>query len=240
MLIVSMVLFQILMVVGLIVIFRKILNQNVSSATRHLESMNEEYVKKEKELNCRLEEIDDASNEKIQKATEEGEEERKKILDEAEGQKQHIINDARNQAKMIVEQAEKTRDLLILEIDDRITQEGLGKACELIQHCLPEEFKREIHTRWVKELLENGFENSDHMQVDTSVEEAKIRTAFTLSETDMENIQKRISEYLKHDVRIAQETDSKLVAGIVVTIGSLVFDGSLNNRVQEQVSAQSK
>jgi len=58
MLIVSLVFVQVLMVVGLIVIFRKILGKNVTSATHHLEQMNDEYTKKEADLSRRLQDAD--------------------------------------------------------------------------------------------------------------------------------------------------------------------------------------
>ena len=42
-----------------------------------------------------------------------------------------------------------------------------------------------------------------------------------------------LKERLGRDVTVTERIDDRLVAGLTMTIGSLVFDGSLASRVQE-------
>ena len=57
MLIVSMVVMMVVIFGALILVLRKVLSQNVSLATRHLEELNDDYAKKEADLKRQLEDV---------------------------------------------------------------------------------------------------------------------------------------------------------------------------------------
>jgi len=47
-------------------------------------------------------------------------------------------------------------------------------------------------------------------------------------------LSKKLKSLLSTDIPIKEEVDPRIVAGMVIHIGSLVLDGSLKNKIQEK------
>ena len=234
MLIVWLILIQVIIFGGLIFILRKVLTQNVVLATKHIEELNQDYAKKETELNRQMEEVKQKSDEILKKAQEEAQQTRQQIIKETEAEKDRVLQQTHTQSEELIEQADKSRQLLIGEINDRIAKEAVNKACELIQDTLPEQFKREVHQHWIEELLDSGFAQFERLKIPAGMREVKITSAFTLNDGHRKNLTKKLKDTLKREMSLKEEVDSKIVVGLIVTIGSLVLDGSLKNKIQER------
>ena len=236
MFILSVILAQVLIFIGLIYSFRRILTKNVTLATRHLEELNKGYEKKGEETNRRLEEAKEGSEKMLFNAQGKAEQKKAQIIKDAEAQRDKILKDARIQGEATIQQADKSRGLLISELEERIARQAIDKACELIQKALPEQFKQSVHSQWIEELIENGF-NQDQLEalpIQEKIQEVKIASAFPLDDGQRKNLSRKIKELLKHDITLKEEVDSKIVAGIIVSIGSLVLDGSFKNKIEKQ------
>lgn len=233
MLIVSLILLQVLIFVGLIFMLKRMLTQNVVLATRHLDELNQDYTKKEAEASRQLEEAKQKAQDIVAKATEEAENLKGRIIKESNNEGDGIVKEARAKSDEIVQQADKARLRLLSEIDQKIASEAIDRACELIQHALPEQFKRDAHSQWVEELIANGFTNLERLRIPSDIREIKIVSAFKLNEIQHKALSKKLKDVLGHEVALKEEIDSKIVAGVVINIGSLVLDGSLKNKVQE-------
>ena len=236
MLIMSIIFVQVFIFVGLIIVFRRILARNVISATKHIDELNQEYDRREKEAAKKLEEAKEKSQEIISKAVGEAEAKKEEILKEAEKEKSDILKEAREQGETIVKQADKSCEQIISELDQRIAKEAIKKASELIQNALPEELKLTAHSQWVKDLIETGFEKVGEVKVVEGLKEIRVLSAFPLSESDRARLSKKVNMLLGKNMVLKVEVDPKIVAGIVVEIGSLVLDGSLRNKILEQSS----
>ena len=237
MLIISLILFQVLIFVGLIFMLRRIMTKNVTDATRHLEELNQDYTKKEQEVNQQLQEAQQKSQNILKEAQEEAVKLRAQIIKEAESERDKILEQARTQSDTIIQQADKSRQALISEIEERIEKEAINKACELMQATLPQTFKQDVHLYWVKELLENGFSQLEHLQLPQGIQEIKITSAFPLTEEQRKNLSKKIKDVLWYETLLKEETEPKVVAGLIITIGSLVLDGSLKNKIQDKAKS---
>lgn len=234
MLIVSLVIFQILFFFGLVVFFKRIFTKNVATATMHLDDMNQEYEKKEREVTRRLEEAQQKAEDIMHKALAEAEKEKVKIIKEAEDARENLLKQARSQSGGIVEHAEKSRKLILSEIDKRIKKEAIAKACDLIQHTLPEEFKMDVHSRWVSDLIGGGFQGLENIKVAEGVSQLKVTSAFPLSEAEKSIISEKFKTLLGRDIDLKEEINPQIVAGIIIAIGSMVMDGSFKNKIREQ------
>jgi F0F1-type ATP synthase delta subunit len=147
------------------------------------------------------------------------------------------VEEARAKAAEVMKQAEKSRDQFLAEMDERVTKESIVRTCELIQDTLPEEFKKLVHSQWVSELTKSGFDKLAKLNLPEDIKEVKISTAFELSEPERVPLHKKIREIVGKDAAITEEVTPKVVAGIVIAIGSLVLDGSLKNKIQEKARA---
>jgi F0F1-type ATP synthase delta subunit len=237
MLIAALILLQVVIFLGLILMFRKIMTQNVVLATRHLDELNQDFLKREDEINRQREEIRQKSESLLTKAQQEAAQLKAQGMKEAEGERERILKMARFQSAEIIQQAEKSRQLLISEIEERISREAINKACELIQNTLPEQFKQEVHALWVEDLIENGFQQVKRLRIPEDVQEIKLTSAFGLTKDQRAVVSKKLREISGREIALAEEIDPKVVVGLVITIGSLVLDGSLRNKIQEQAKS---
>jgi F0F1-type ATP synthase delta subunit len=233
MLIFSLIVLQVIIFVVLITVFRNIMSKNVVSATKHLESISQDFSEKEKEITQRIEYSQQKSQEIILQAHEEADKLKKESMGETEKEQDKILKLARAQAETIIQQADKSRQLLLSEISARISKEAVVKACELIQHALPEQFKQEVHSRWINDLIAGGFNQLDNLRMPADVKQVKVAAAFPLSQEQRQVLFQKLADILGPEVKFKEAVDSKLVAGLSIEIGELVLDGSLRNKIQE-------
>lgn len=234
MLIISLILLQILIFAGLIFMLKRMFVRNVVSATKHLDELNQDYVKKEEEASRQLEEAKQKAQEIVSKATDEAENLKGRIIKESNDEGDAIVKEARAKSDDIIQQADKTRQRLLSEVDERVAKEAIDRACELIQHALPEQLKQDAHSQGVEELIASGFTKLERLRIPPDIREIKIISAFKLNETQRKSLSKKLKDALGHEAVLKEEVDPAMVAGIVINIGSLVLDGSLKNKIQEQ------
>jgi F-type H+-transporting ATPase subunit b len=234
MVIVSLIVLQLIIFGGLIIVFRKIMTQNVVSATKHLDELKHDYDEKEKQVDNKTQEMERKAEDIMIQAQNESAKIKLEIQSSAEEEKNKIIAAARTQADEIIRQAEKSRQQLILEIEQRIQKEAVNKAGELIQDTLSEPFKKMAHLSWVDDLIENGFSQLQSLRIEEDLKEIKLVSAFPLSDEQRKRIAKKIKEALGRELTISEEVDPKVIAGVAINIGSLVLDGTLRNKVKEQ------
>ncbi len=237
MLIISLIVIQILVFLGLIWMFRRILSQNVTSATKHLEELSQEYTRKDKELNQQLQSEKQKSQELLEKSRQEAEKIKTQMIQEAERERDRILKQAHTQNDEIIQQAEKTRHVLLSEINESIAKEAINKACELIQLTLPESFKQEVHTQWIEELIQNGFSQGERLSVPRDLQEVRVISAFSLRDSQRKGLLSKLKEALGREVMLKEEVDTKVIAGLVIMMGSLVLDGSLKHKIKEQAKS---
>lgn len=233
MLIVSLIVLQLFIFAVLIFILRHILTRNVVSSTQHLEKLCQDYSKKQEEIKKQFQEAKQFYRETKLKARQEAEEFKARLIKEAEAEKEKIIQLGRSQAQEIIQQADNARNQLISELEDRIEARAIEQACELTQQVLPLEVRQEVHTRRVRELIKNGFEQLDTTQVPGDIQEAKVVSAFALTKNERNEIKRRLKEKLGRDFNFKEEVRSDIIGGLIINLGSLVLDGSLRYEIQE-------
>jgi F0F1-type ATP synthase membrane subunit b/b' len=238
MLIVSFILLMVLLFAGLAFFFYKILNRNVISATGHLEQLAAEYAKKEEEIKKKLDDTQRQCREIIANAQKDAQKQREEILAKVQEEKERILSEAHQKGEDIVQQADRTRQALIAEIEEKIEEKALRRATELVQQALPEHIRAEIHQRWFDELISGSFEQLERLNIPEGETEAKVISAFELTSKQREALKAKIKEKLGREIKVKEEVDAGVIAGLVVSIGSLVLDGSLRFKIKEVASAQ--
>lgn len=234
MIIIPLIVLLIIIFAVVIIIFQRIMKQNVVLATRHIDELSQDYTKKEKEIDSQLEETKQKCKEMIDQARQEAQNIEGQVIKEAQTERDRILAQARTQSEEIIQQADKSRQLLLSEINGRINKEATDKACELIQDTIPDRFKQEVHLHWVEELISSDLNELERLRIPKDTQEIRIVSAFGLSEGQRKVLCKKLKDVLGYDVMPKEEVNPKLVAGIIIHIGSLVLDGSLKNKIQER------
>lgn len=229
---------QVIIFAVLIYILRRIFTQNVSQATKHLEGLSQDFDQKHEEIKKKSEEAERIYQEKISTAQDEASKQKMQIIKEAQDENDKMIQQARLKGQEIIQQADKTGQMLLSELDTRIEKEAIVKASELLTNALPAAIRRDIHARLLSALIDSGFVEFDKMRVPDTVTDVCIDTAFSLSADERTSINNKLKKRLGREFKLEEKVNPKLVAGIMVTAGSLVLDGSLNYRIQEEARAR--
>jgi F0F1-type ATP synthase delta subunit len=198
--------------------------------------LNEEYSQKERQINQEMDSARQKAEQILAQAKADAERSKNQIIKEAKEQRDKILRQARLQSDELIQQADKSRQLLISELEQRIEKEAVIKASELIQSSLPEQFKQSAHAYWIEDLIKNGFSELKHLAIPEGINEVKVISAFPLTEQQRASLSKGLRQLLNRDITLKEELDPKVVVGIIVNIGSLVLDGSLKNKIRQQTS----
>jgi len=238
MLIIPLIVLLLLIFAGLVIYLRKTLNTSLTGATQHLDDLSSAYAKKEEDLKKRQEEIDKQSQEIILKAKLDTEQDKERVLKEAAKEKDRIINEAYKKSDEIMQQVERARQSILAELNKKIDDKAVEFAPILLQRTLPERIRQEIHERWFDELIRAMFGELERLHVPAEVFEAKIVSAFILRDEQFRAIQEKINGKLGRQINLIQEIDDQIIAGVIINMGNLVFDGSLRLKIQEASRAK--
>ena len=136
-----------------------------------------------------------------------------------------------------MQQANQTREALHRELVQSMDQRAVEQALTLLQTSLPEPLRQAAHACWLEALLSNGLVSADKLQgrEAVAVTDATIVSAFALSAEQRAQVQRRLQECLGRPLTLTEQVDPALVAGVVITLGHLVLDGSLTATLQQRV-----
>ncbi len=232
-LVVSMVVVLVVLFLVMVTFMQKVIRGDVMSATQHLDKQAQEYAAKEKELNQKLEDIKRQGQEIVAAAQKEADAKREEAAKQAKEQQDKIIAAAHAQADEVIKQADAARLALLADMENKIDERAVDKAVELLSGALPESLRSLLHERWVAELINTSFEALDRLKVPEDISTAGVVSAFALSDDQRATLQAKLSAKIGRQIQLQESVDQRLIAGLVVAIGSLSFDGSVKFRIQE-------
>ena len=224
---------QLALFAGLIFFLRVILARHVTSATAHLNQLNQDYTQKEEHAKKRMEDAERYYDETFVKAKTAAEAVQASILQEAQQAHDELLEQARQKSEQTLARAEQARKMMLKEWEDRLAAESIEKASELLQRFLPAEIHKDMHSRWVEEALKHGLDDLSRLHLPDNVREACVISAHALSAEQKEKLQKKIKEKIHRELRLREEVDASLIAGFKMTIANVEIDGTLKSRVKE-------
>lgn len=241
--IVAVIFFVIIIVIlfGAMVMFmHKLFNQDVGKATAHLDQLSGEYAKKEEEIKKQLEDVKRQSQEVLINAQKDADQQKQRVIKDAQEQKEKILSDVQAKCDEMIQQADRARQALMADIDKQIEGRALQRATDLLKETLPDDFRKSIHQRWIEDLAASSLQEFERLRIPEGVTEATLTTAYPLTDELRKALTAKLQEKLGHSMKLKEETDPNIISGWVVTIGSLVLDGSLRFKIQEASIARQK
>ncbi len=224
---------QLLLFGGLLFLLRYILIRHATQATGHLQALSQEALAQQEALKKRLEESERQYQEQISKAQDEARQIKAQVLQEATAAQQQMIEQARREAERIVSQAIQARDALHSELTQSFDARAMERACELLQKTLPRVLQEATHAQWLDELIKNGLLPVERIETREEIHEAKVVSAFPLTSTQKKHLLDRLQTALGAPLTLQEVVDPGIVAGLVITLGHLVLDGSLASKLWE-------
>jgi F0F1-type ATP synthase membrane subunit b/b' len=228
-----MVLLVVVVFIGLVMFMQKVLSKDVTSATCHLDKLSEEYAQKEAAIKQQFEEAKRQSQEIIANAQKDSQKQKDELIRNAQEEKEKIVAEAHHSAEEVIRQADNARLALLAEVEQKINDGALQKASELLQVAIPEEIKSGIHAVWTDSIISASFEKLDRNKIPGDLSEIPVVSAFALDARQRGALTQKLKEKLGFEITLVEQVDPRLVAGFIVTLGSLSFDGSLKFRIEE-------
>ena len=230
---ITMVVVTVLFFVGMIVFMKKYFGREVTSAISHLDKQTGEYIQKEEAVKKQYEDAKRQSQEILANAQKDAQQQRDEMLKQAHTEQDKIVGEAHRQAEEVIKQADNARLALLNDQEQKINERAVLKAAHLLAGALPDDLKAEIHAKWLVNLVESSFENLDRLKIPGGTTEVSVVSAFPLTAPQREKLVSKLTEKLGFKVALAEQVDPDIMAGLVVTIGSLCLDGSLRFKIQE-------
>ena len=217
----------------LVLFLKMIWTRNVTSATAHLHELNQDYNLKVEDANKRKLEVDRYYDEMLLKSKADAEKTKVQILREAQATQDMIITQARQQSEDIIGQANKAHEMMVNEMESRVEDRAMDRACEIVGVVLSNEMSESFHKLWVKELLKTGLQDADRLHLPEDLKEVHVVSAFPLSEEDRRLIEKKLKDILRREFKLSEKVQPEMIAGLQIQLGNLVIDGSLRFKVKE-------
>jgi len=233
MIIVPIALLLLTVFVLLVVALRWFMGRYATTATAHLQGLSQDYLRKQEELKKRLEESERHYHEQLAKAQEEARQLKAQAIREANAERQQMLELARQEAERIMQQAMQARDALQRDVTQAVELKAVERACELLRQVLPEEFRQTVHRQWVEQLLSDGLIDAGRLQTGAKAQEAAVASAFALSDAQRGRLREGLAAAVGHALAWQETVEPALIAGLKITLGHVVLDGSLSSKLRE-------
>lgn len=226
---------QILTFVGLALMLRWMFYQNVTAALRRMQFIQQENSKREQEITNRVSVVEADCQKKIREA----EERAKKIFIEAKAKAEEargeIIREARMEGQRVIQDSQDRREEIRYELEKEIDTKVTHLVSEAIRYALASKIEQRVHEQMVNDLLEE-IKGLDSGRLHSEATEAQVITSQALTVPQRKDLTEILGQKLGTPIPVKESVDPKIIAGMIVQIGSLVLDGSLRNTLQEAIA----
>jgi len=216
----------------IVLVLKKLLYSETAKEAERLRILKDEFSKKEKELQVQTAAAKKDAEEKIAKAEKDAKAYRETREKEAEALKEAILSRARANAEDMVKAAINSKEKMREEISIELKKNMPVSAARIFKEVLSDSVRQAIHEEMVEDVLAK-VKKLDKGMFKMKQEKGELLAPYPVKKADKDKLIAAISEKCGFNVSLAEKEDRSLVAGIIVKLGSLVIDGSLENRLRQ-------
>ena len=227
----QLIIIQIVTFFAIVFVLRKILYTETANQAKRLKELKEENYRKEKELARKMESADGAYREKLLQAGKEGRRIQKKAEEDAEQLRKKITENAKEEAERIIKEAINTKDKMRDEVANAMREKAPRLAAQIFKDALSPKIKETTHRELVGEVLAEA-KKIDKGKFSGKAKSGEIISALPLSRNEKNALVSVITQKAGHKISFAEKEDKALVAGVIIKLGTVIIDGSLENRLR--------
>jgi F-type H+-transporting ATPase subunit b len=228
----QLVVVQVVTFIAIVFVLRKLLYSESSKEAIRLRKLKEETALKHRELQQKIDEAEDAYKEKIAEAEAKARAFYIKAETEAEELKKEILEKAKEDAEQIVKSAFNAKEKMREEIVEEMRRKAPLLASRIFKGVLSPEVQQMAHRELVRDVIDK-IRKTDKTAFKSKVDKGEIISAYPLSKNDRLVIESLIHDSLGYQIPLYEQEDSQLAAGILIKLGTILIDGSLNNRLKQ-------
>ena len=229
---IQLIIVQVITFVAIVFVLRKLLYSESAKETLRLKKLKEEAALKQKELQQKIDEAQNAYKVKMAEAEEERRSFRTKSEEEIEETRKKIMAKAKDDAESIVKSALNAKEKKREEVAEEMRRKAPAIAARIFNDILSQDIKEAVHKELVKDVMDN-IKKLDKTAFKSKIDKGEIVSAFPLSKNDKLEIESLIRLNLGYEVSLNEKKDGKLIAGMLIKLGTILIDGTLDNRLKQ-------
>lgn len=228
----QLVIVQIVTFVAIVFVLRKLLYSESAKEMLRLRKLKEETAVKQRELQQKIDEAREAYEEKMAEAEEKTRAFRAKAEEEAEGLRKKTLDKAKEDAEQIVKSAFNAKEKMREEIGEEMRKKAPMLASRIFRAALSDAVREMAHKELVRDVIDK-IRKTDRTAFKSRIEKGEIVSAYPLPKNDKLVIESLIHDSLGYQVPLYETEDAQLTAGVLIKLGTILIDGSLNNRLKQ-------
>ncbi|MDO8525377.1 MAG: F0F1 ATP synthase subunit delta [Candidatus Omnitrophota bacterium] len=229
---IQLIVIQVIAFVIIVVVLKKLLYTETARESDRLKKLKEEFAVKERELQVKIESAEANAAAKIAKSEEDARNFRAGKEKETESLREEIIRKARERAEETIKAAINSKEKIREEIELEMKKKIPVLANSIFKYVLSAAAAELMHNELIEELA-SRVKKLDNSAFKIKTERGELLSAYPLKKSDSEKIAAAISAKAGHAVSLSEKEDKGLIAGIIVKLGAIVIDGSLENKLKQ-------
>jgi F0F1-type ATP synthase delta subunit len=194
--------------------------------------LHEENLARQEELKKELDQTRQQRDKELAKAKEEAE----RIMKEAKAKSERLSADldshAKEEAQRIIDQAKDNLEKTEKSLMSRHNEDALELAVRMLQYTFTDQGKEALQHQLISELIDE-VKNLQNERFTAKTKDINVVSASALSDEERKKLTQILSDKIGIEVKLSQEQDPAIIAGMIVNIGALVIDGSLRSKLKK-------
>lgn len=229
---VQLVIIQVITFLAIVFVLRKLLYSESAKEMVRLRNLKDETSLKQKDLQEKISQAEDAYRQKMAEADEKMRGMKARCEAEAEEMKRRAVDEAKEEADRIIKSALNAKEKIREEISVEMRKRAPLLASRIFKEALSPVIREAVHRELIRDVIEK-IKNTEKAVFNFKTEKAEIVTAYPLTKPNREEIELLIRSSLGYAVPVKESQDEKLVSGIMIKLGTVIIDGSLDNRLRQ-------
>ncbi len=218
----------------LLIVLRSLFQKQLDVALRRLKVLHQQNLVKETQLK---EEIEKARVERLAQV-DKGKEEAKNIVETAKKEADRLHNGAESQARVhaegIVQKGKEEVEKIRRNLDSEVESQALDLSVKMIKHLFTAKGKEALQHQFIEEIIKE-IRDIDESKFSVKEENVVVESSYSLKPEEKEKIQTLLSEKMGLKIQLEENVKPELICGLVIQIGALIIDGSLQNKLKKIV-----
>mgnify|MGYP003394383769 CR=1 FL=1 len=229
---IGIVLVMIIISATVIIILKRIIFQDTTSAINRLNKLDTMNREKERTLVAKL----DETEKYFETRKKELEDEEKRLKLEAQRAanqlQEDIVKKAKIEAEDIVKKAQASKDKMradaVIEAESKI----IDFCREILGHVLSGVVQTQMNEQIIQEFMKE-LEAADISRVGKDISTVEIATGRSINDETKKIIKSLLDNKLGRPITVTVKEEHELLGGVVMKFGTMVIDGSLREHLRE-------
>lgn len=229
---IQMIVIQVLTFLAIVFVMRKFLYSASAKESSRLKQLKEETLAQRKELSEKIEEAQAAFQQKMAEAEKTVQAMSAKAESDAKAERQKILDKAKDEAEGVLSVALNAKEKIREEIAVDMIRKTPALASKIFLAVLSPDVKALVHKELVLGAIEK-IKGLDRSIFKERIDRGEILSAFPLPPHEKSEIESALRMSLGHAIACSDKQDAGLAAGIVIKLGTMVIDATLENKIRQ-------